>query len=138
MANLWLRLFLLHEPSLRRICEVAACLHKGFLWQVKGRPPDQPRQQWQAESLAGVVTPPYQSSKQQWPKALRRWFAGLRQMLETVNDKLLNTFRLARERAHNLTGFQVRLAAKVGLHNFCIWFNQHLDRPLLAFSDLIE
>jgi hypothetical protein len=29
----------------------------------------------------------------------------LRQIIETANDKLLNTFRLARERPHDLTGF---------------------------------
>jgi hypothetical protein len=36
--------------------------------------------------------------------------AGLRQVVETIYDKLLNTFRLARERPHDLTGFQARLA----------------------------
>jgi hypothetical protein len=111
---------------------------QGFYVADKGFAGEQPRLQWQAESSACVVTPPHQSSKQRWPKALRRWFAGLRQIIETVNDKLLNTFRLAHERAHDLTGFQARLAAKVALHNFCLWFNQHLGRPLLAFADLIE
>ena len=69
---------------------------------------------------------------------MRRWLASLRQMIETVNDKLLNTFRLARERPHDLTGFQARLAAKVALHNFCIWFNLQLDRAPLAFAELLE
>ena len=59
-------------------------------------------------------------------------------MIETVNEKLLNTFRLARERPHDLTEFQVRLAAQVGLHHFCIWLNGHLQRPPLAFADLID
>ena len=105
----------------------------------KGFAGDQPKQQWQMQSSASVVTPPHQSSKRsRWPKALRRWFAGLRQMIETVNDKLLNTFRLARERAHDLTGFQARLAAKVALHNFCIWLNLHLGRAPLAFADLLD
>lgn len=38
-----------------------------------------------------------------------------------------NTFRLARERPHALDGFQARLAAKVVLHNFCIWLNVHSE-----------
>jgi hypothetical protein len=80
-----------------------------------------------------IVTPPHQTSKRErWPKALRRWLASIRQIIETVNDKLLNTFGLARERPHDLTGFQARLAAKVGLHNFCIWVNLHLGRAPLA------
>jgi hypothetical protein len=86
-----------------------------------------------------VATPLHQNSKKlHWPKALRRWLAGLRQMIETVNDKLLHTFRLTQERPHHATGFQARLAAKVGLHNFCIWFNLHLGRAPLAFAELLD
>jgi len=65
-----------------------------------------------------------QRSKQRWPKGLHRWLASLRQIIETVNDKLLNTFHLARERPHDVAGFRARLAAKVALHNFCIWVPQ--------------
>jgi hypothetical protein len=86
-----------------------------------------------------VVTAPHQRSKQvRWPKALRRWVASLREIIETVNDKLLNTFRLARERPHDVSGFAARLAAKVGLHTFCIWLNGRLERAPLAFADLID
>ena len=38
-------------------------------------------------------------------------------------EKLHHTFRLDRERPHDLSGFQARLAAKIALHNFCIWLN---------------
>jgi DDE family transposase len=104
----------------------------------KGFAGEQPRRQWLHQHQVDLVTPPHQRSKRiHWPKALRRWLAGLREIIETVNDKLLNTFRLARERPHDLTGFQARLAAKVGLHNFCIWLNLHLGRAPLAFADLI-
>jgi DDE family transposase len=104
----------------------------------KGFAGERPRRRWQAQRQIDLVTPPHQSSKRiHWPKALRRWLASLRQIIETVNDKLLNTFRLARERPHDLTGFQARLAAKVGLHNFCIWLNLHLGRAPLAFAELI-
>ena len=46
-------------------------------------------------------------------------------------------FRLRQERPHDLTGLQARLAAKVALHNFCLWLNRRLGRPGLAFADLI-
>jgi len=59
-------------------------------------------------------------------------------MVETVYDKLHYTFGLARERPHDITGFQARLAAKVALHNFCIWLNTQHGRPLLAFADMVD
>jgi hypothetical protein len=73
-----------------------------------------------------------------WSENWRRWLAGLRQIIETIYDKLLNTFRMARERPHALDGFQARLAAKVALHNFCIWLKGHLGREWLAFADLLH
>jgi len=45
---------------------------------------------------------------------------------------------LDRERPHELSGFQARLAAKIALHNFCIWLNEQLGRPRLAFTDLVD
>jgi hypothetical protein len=30
-----------------------------------------------------------------------------------------------------------RLAARVALHNFCMWLNKQLGRPLLSFADLL-
>ncbi len=71
----------------------------------KGFAGERPRRQWLQQHGGAVVTPPHQSSKRmRWPKALRRWLASIRQIIETVNDKRLNTFRLARERPHALTG----------------------------------
>jgi hypothetical protein len=105
----------------------------------KGFTGERPRQRWHAERQVDLVTPPHQSTKRiRWPKAMRRWLASIRQIIETVNDKLLHTFRLAHERPHDLTGFQARLAAKVSLHNFCFWLNRHLGRPPLAFADLLD
>jgi hypothetical protein len=72
------------------------------------------------------------------PRAWRRWLASLRQIIETVNEKLLFAFGLARERPHDLSGLHARLAAKMALHNFCVWLNQRLGRPNLAFADLID
>jgi hypothetical protein len=93
---------------------------------------------WDQQYGARVICPPKRNSTQPWPKRLRRWLAGIRQMVETVYDKLYHTFRLDRERPHDLGGFQARLAAKLALHNFCLWFNEQLGRPRLAFTDLVD
>jgi hypothetical protein len=87
---------------------------------------------------AQVICPPKRSSRQPWSKRLRRWLAGVRQIVETVSEKVHHSFRLSRERPHDLTGFQARLAAKMTLHNFCIWLNEQLGRPSLAFADLVD
>jgi hypothetical protein len=93
---------------------------------------------WRTQYGARVHCSPQSGSKQRWPKRTRRWLAGLRQLVETIHDRLLETFGLEHERPHDLTGFQARLAAKVALHNFCIWLNSQLGRPRLAFADLID
>lgn len=92
---------------------------------------------WRALHGADVINPPKRNSRQPWPKALRRWLAGVRQIVETVHDKLHGAFRLRAERPHDLTGLQARLAAKAALHNFCIWLNAQLGRDRLAFADLV-
>lgn len=66
------------------------------------------------------------------------WLASILQIVETVNAKLHETFRLQRERPHDWTGLHARLTAKVALHNFCIGLNQQLGRANLAFADLID
>jgi hypothetical protein len=104
----------------------------------KGFAGDKPHARWHELYDAEVITAPHQSSKRTWPKEWRRWLAHLRQLIESVFEKLLNTFRLARERPHLLSGLYARLAAKVSLHNFCIWLNQQLERAPLAFADLLD
>jgi len=104
---------------------------KGFRGRVA-------HQRWRSLYNAHFISPPFANARARWPKALHRWVAGLRQIVETVYGKLLNTFRLHRERPHALSGFLTRLAAKVALHNFCIWLNLHLGRPALAFADLLS
>jgi hypothetical protein len=93
---------------------------------------------WWTTYGAQVICPPKRNSKRLWPKPWRRWLAGVRQIVETVNEKLHHTFRLDRERPHALSGLQARLAAKMALHNFCIWLNEQLGRPRLAFTDLVD
>ncbi len=92
---------------------------------------------WQHVYGAELICAPKRNSRHPWPKPWRRWLAGIRQIVETVNNSLPHVFRLDRERPHALDGFQVRLGAKMALHNFCIWLNQQLGRPSLAFADLV-
>lgn len=68
----------------------------------------------------------------------RRWMHTIRQVIESVSGKLLLVFRLAADRLHTVSGFRARLAAKVGLHNFCCWFNTQQGQPTLAFTDLLD
>ena len=94
-------------------------------------------QRWRDCYGAWVICPPKRNSRNPWPKELRRWLAGMGQMVETVFDKLHHAFRLDWERPHRLEGFQTRVAAKAALHNFCIWLNRQLGRPSSAFADLL-
>jgi Transposase DDE domain len=96
------------------------------------------RRRWLECYGAEVVHPPKRNSKKRsWSKHLRRWVAGIRQIVETVYDKLFNTFGLWRERPHEIQGLRARLASRVALHNFCIWLNDQLGRPRLKFADLM-
>ena len=91
-----------------------------------------------SHGLFPLGCPPRRHRKRPWPKPLRRWLAGVRQMVETVHDKRHHPFRLDRERPHELRGLPARLAAKIALHNFCIWLHEQLGRPRLAFTDLVD
>ena len=93
---------------------------------------------WQTTYGALVLCPPQRGSHRVWSRRERRQISGRRQIVETVVAKLLDTFRLRTERPHTLSGLLARLAAKVALHNVCLRLNQQLDRPLLAFADLID
>lgn len=92
---------------------------------------------WAHDYGAVVISPPQTGSQAEWPKPRKRWLAGLRQVIETVNDRLLHDFRLEHERPHTLDGWQARLAAKIGLHNVCLWLNRKCGQPDLAIAELI-
>ena len=84
-----------------------------------------------------IIHPPKRNSrKRSWPKELRRWMARIRQIIESIYDKLFDTFGLWRERPHELEGLRGRLAARMALHNFCIRLNDWPGRSRLAFADL--
>src|SRR5512135_3115661 len=95
-------------------------------------------QQWRGAYGAAVSCAPKRNSQQPGSRPWRCWLAGLRQIVETVNGGLHHQFRLTRARPHDLSGVGTRLSATVALHNFCIWFNEQLGRPRLAFADLID
>jgi Transposase DDE domain len=95
-------------------------------------------QHWHQHYSAAMICSPKRTSPHPWPKVWRRWLAGTRQIVETVFDKLFHTFRLDRERPHALAGVQARIAAKIALHNFCLWLNGNLGRPHLAFAELVD
>jgi hypothetical protein len=108
------------------------------MWPTKARPSQHIRARRVRAYGALVITQPEQRRPHRWPKRLRRWLASWREIVETVQDRLLEVFRLEHERPHVLPGVQARLAAKVGLHNFCCWLNHQMGRPLLAVADLID
>jgi hypothetical protein len=90
----------------------------------------------QQERHVQLVAPPQTGSRHRWSRAERRWVAGRRQIVETVIGRLEDAFRLERERPHELGGFLARLAAKMALHNACLWLNRQRGQPLLALVDL--
>jgi len=93
---------------------------------------------WYESYGAKVICKPRSTSGNAWPKNLRRWFARIRQIVETVYEKLINWFNLGRDRPHDIGGFHAHLAAKMALHNFCIWLNLQLGRARLAFANLVD
>lgn len=93
---------------------------------------------WHAAFHATVLCPPERKTRWHWPKSLRRWLHGHRQIIETTHTKLVHPFRLDTDRPHSLDGFATRLAAKMALHNVCCYLNRQLGRPTLAFDYLFE
>jgi hypothetical protein len=92
---------------------------------------------WRDAYHAYVICAPQKHVKLPWPPSLRRWLASHRQIVETVFDKIENVFGLRQRRLHTLAGIHATVAAKAALHNFCMWLNRQLDRPDLAFVDLL-
>jgi hypothetical protein len=134
LADTFLALRRSPQPDLARVGAPArspSVVDKGFEGQAT-------HTAWWTAYGAHVLCPPRRNRKAPWPQPLRRWLAGIRQMVETVYDKRHHTFRLERERPHVLRGVQARLAAKIALHNFCLGVNEQLGRPRLAFTDLVD
>lgn len=96
------------------------------------------QRQWATDYGAVVISPPQTGSARVWSKPWKTWLAGIRQVIETVNDRLLFTCGLDRERPHTLDGLQARLAAAIGLHNLPCWLNERAGRGWLHVADLLE
>src|SRR5215216_891407 len=95
----------------------------------KGFEGEDNHRRWLDRYGARIIHPPKRNARKPWPKRLRRWVAAIRQIVESVYEKLFNAFGLWRERPHELSGLRARLAGRVALHNFCIWLNEQLGRP---------
>jgi hypothetical protein len=93
--------------------------------------------EWFLETGAVLTCAPQKGHGEPWPALHQRAIASMRQIVETVHDKLLNQFRLGRERPHDITGLFSRLCAKSALHNACIWINRQFGRANLAFVSLL-
>jgi hypothetical protein len=120
-----------------RLSSVGSAFFSGPYVTDKGFEGAKNHRRWLDCYGARLICPPKRNAREVWPKRLRRWVAGIRQIVESVYDKLFNSFGLWRERPHELSGLRARLAARVALHNFCIWLNDQLGRPRLAFADLL-
>jgi DDE family transposase len=84
----------------------------------KGFEGEENHRRWLNLYGARIICPPKRNGRSRsWPKRLRRWAASIRQIVETVYEKLHNTFGLRRERPHDISGLRARLAARVALHN---------------------
>jgi hypothetical protein len=123
------------NPRVRSVGSAASgpyVVDKGFEGEDNHR-------RWLDRYGARVICPPKRNGrKRSWPKRLRRWAASIRQIVETVYEKLHDAFGLRGERPHDMSGLRARLAARVALHNFCIRLNESLGRPRLAFAELLQ
>ena len=117
-------------PSVGRPSRGEYLADKGFAGRLR-------QVSWKERYGATLLSLVPSKDRYQLPKAWRKQIASLRQIVETVYDKLHHSFRLRQERPHDVRGFAARLAAKVGLHNFCLWLNRCLGRKPLAFADLL-
>jgi hypothetical protein len=121
------------EPAIPSVGKPAL----GYYVADQGFAGDKTHKQWRILYGGDVISEPQINSKAVWPKKLRRWLHSIRQLVETVYSWQMEFFRLDKIRPHDITGFHTALAAKVALHNFCIWLNERAGRPLLAFADLL-
>lgn len=94
-------------------------------------------EEWFLRTGAVMTCAPQKGHAEPWPALWERAITSMRQIVETVHEKLLRRFRLQDERPHDITGLFARLCAKSALHNVCIWINRCLGRPDLAFATLL-
>ena len=130
-------LFAVRRKADARLPSAGVTMGGGYYVVDRGFSGSRRRCEWRNAYGALAVGPQQKGHGPAWPKDWAQWVAGLRQIVETVHDRLVNFFRLGRERPHCIEGFKARLAAKVALHNFFIWMNRKHARPALQFADLL-
>lgn len=92
---------------------------------------------WKADYGATVLAPPERHATGYWKRGPRRRHAACRQIVESVMGRLHNRFGLSHERPHRLDGLKARVAARVCLHNVCLWLNQQANQPPLAIAEFL-
>jgi hypothetical protein len=87
---------------------------------------------------ARLVCPPQPDRRTRvWPKTLRRWLIGRRQIVESVHANFMALSRWSTNRPHTLVGVLCNLATIAALHNLCIAVNRRHGRPDLATAEVI-
>ena len=91
---------------------------------------------WLTDYAAAVLTA--RSYRGANSRRLRREHHRWRQIVETVNGRLEDTFHLHFPRARSMWGLLSRVAAKLTALNLGIWLNRHFGRPGLALATLFN
>jgi hypothetical protein len=94
------------------------------------------QREWRQPAGAAVRCPPPRPRARPRPTRLRRWRAGVRQTVETVDDQRDPPLRRDRERPQARRGFQARLATKSTRHHCGVGRHEPLGRPRQAFAAL--
>jgi hypothetical protein len=109
-------------------CEITDLNYDGAAWQ----------EHWRNGYGVLVLTEAvYRSLTEEERRPAARWLHGLRQTVETVFSRLVDTFSLKFPRARTLWGVYVRLTAKAAAHNLSVYLN-HLfgQSPFSALDPL--
>ena len=97
--------FVLRAQPNRRLISVGSAAAGPYIAD-KGFEGAENHLRWLQSYGAHIIHPPKRNSRKgSWSKRLRQWIAGIRQIVESVYDKLFNTFGLWRERPLELEGF---------------------------------
>jgi hypothetical protein len=89
---------------------------------------DKAAELWRHNRLR-LRTLPRRNQKKQLPKAMRRLFNAIRQVIETVNSQLSEQFYIEINHAHTFWGLCTRLISKLTAHTLCIYINRLLGKP---------
>ena len=85
------------QPN-ERLLSVGSASSRPYIADIadKGFEGEENHRRWLENYGAHIIHPPKRNSrKKHWSKRLRRWVASIRQIIESVYDKLFNTFGLS-------------------------------------------